>query len=674
MKFATIFWILVSRFVQHRVIADDSQQHSLRGFRRLRVQYPCTLVNIETQYKNELANDEDESRKLQSYGEDNYKCELQEEDRRNVGKYFVSINGIESDQFNNVTSGETTIMVDGAMIMDGTLYIPAGAAVEFGTSQNNNNRRLQQASRTKGTKKVLVVRANGNGASTTATKETLSDNIFGTNGDNATLHSQYLACSHGKLDFQPFRGQTLGGTYIDNGVLEVDIDIHVPGASRYEVEDALEEAADALVGDFRQQFDHIMLCLPPGTSLGSSNNWVAYGYVNSWLSVYNDVYCQKLSTQVHEMGHNLGLSHSSKDGVSYGDKSGMMGYSYNRENGPLQCFNPAKNFILGWYEDQVIEVDPFEGTWTGSLVGVTEYGDNDTRNSYIVVKIKTDGENFLFVGYNRKKGMNSGVELAGDNIVIVEQAPGYSKSDFKAKLSGDNSTKTFYNIGGSDKNLVVNFLDHGSSLDEAVLAIYFDDCIYPSCCIGPMCNISTPSESTQISVLQPTPSPTRKRLYTAYEPNNQRNPEQLLLENFRSGLGAFNAGGTRVKRTIFESILTAQFEMKQSDQLPFMSTDLDLKGNSIIQVYFWYNAETMQSSEGFVLQYSASGGNTWADVGKWRYEDEFSQLNKWNKINAATFTVSEGTTSVRLRFKGDTTKANDSMFYIASVDIYGTKQ
>lgn len=28
-------------------------------------------------------------------------------------------------------------------------------------------------------------------------------------------------------------------------------------------------------------------------------NRVAYGYVNSWLSVYNDEWCQKLSTQVH---------------------------------------------------------------------------------------------------------------------------------------------------------------------------------------------------------------------------------------------------------------------------------------------------------------------------------------------------------------------------------------
>ena len=350
----------------------------------------------------------------------------------------------------------------------------------------------------------------------------------------------------------------------------------------------------------------------------------------------------------------------------------MMGYSYNRDNGPLQCFNPAKSFVLGWYEDKVIEVDPFEGTWTGSLVGVTEYGDIDTQNSYIVVKIKTGGEKDLFVGYNRKKGMNSGVELAGDNIVIVEQEPGYSKSDFKGSLSSEIPTKTFYNLGGSGKNLVVDFIDHGSSIDEAVVAIYFDNCIYPSCCEGPMCN-STPAESPQPNTLQPTPSPTRKRMYSVYKPSKQNKPQKLLLENFRSGLGTFNADGTRVDRAIFESILTAQFQMK-SDQLPRMTTELDLEGNSLIQVYFWYNAEMMQSSEGFSLQYSTSDDDTWSDIGKWRFRKEFNELNKWNRINAATFAVTEGTTSVRVRFKGDATEASDSVFYIAGVSIYGTKQ
>lgn len=426
------------------------------------------------------------------------------------------------------------------------------------------------------------------------------------------------------------------------------------------------------------------------------------------------------------MGHNLGLAHSSKDGISYGDKTGTMGYSYDQDDGPLQCFNPAKNYVLGWYEDRVIEIDPFEGTWKGSIVGVTDYGDNSTENSYVIVKIMTGGEKDLYVGYNRKKGMNSGVGFGGDNIIIVDQAPGYSKSDFKAALSSDDPVITFHNLGGFNENLVIEFLHDESSIDEAVVAIYFDSCVYPLCCEGSMCESfptvaanaqifnlltndtaaiqpSDPQNSTsltsypfdpqniysptsqpsilrpspfptpQLSNSRPTPSPTRKRLHSVnneYKSNSR--PEQLLQENFRMGLGVFNSGGTRVKRTEFENILTAQFEMSKLDNLPFMSTELDLKGNSFVKVYFWFNAEMMQSNEGFALQYSSSDDYAWSDVGKWRYKEDFDQLNKWNRIEATAFSVSEGTTSVRIRFQANTTEANDSVFYIAGVNIYGT--
>jgi hypothetical protein len=51
---------------------------------------------------------------------------------------------------------------------------------------------------------------------------------------------------------------------------------------------------------------------------------IAYAYVNSWNSVYDDDWCMKVSAQVHEIGHNLGLSHSNEGGESYEDRSGMV--------------------------------------------------------------------------------------------------------------------------------------------------------------------------------------------------------------------------------------------------------------------------------------------------------------------------------------------------------------
>ena len=44
-----------------------------------------------------------------------------------------------------------------------------------------------------------------------------------------------------------------------------------------------------------------------------------------WDSYYNDHWCQSVSAQMHEVGHNLGLSHSGvNDEDLYGDETGMM--------------------------------------------------------------------------------------------------------------------------------------------------------------------------------------------------------------------------------------------------------------------------------------------------------------------------------------------------------------
>ena len=72
-----------------------------------------------------------------------------------------------------------------------------------------------------------------------------------------------------------------------------------------------------------QLADHIMYCLPPNTMRS-----VAYAYINSWNSVFNDEWCLKLSAQMHEIGHNLNLGHSNEID-SYVDQSGMVSPSIN---------------------------------------------------------------------------------------------------------------------------------------------------------------------------------------------------------------------------------------------------------------------------------------------------------------------------------------------------------
>jgi len=41
------------------------------------------------------------------------------------------------------------------------------------------------------------------------------------------------------------------------------------------------------------------------------------------------------SVQMHEIGHNLNFAHSGEGTEVYGDQSGMMGYSYSDDEGPV---------------------------------------------------------------------------------------------------------------------------------------------------------------------------------------------------------------------------------------------------------------------------------------------------------------------------------------------------
>jgi hypothetical protein len=148
-----------------------------------------------------------------------------------------------------------------------------------------------------GTKSVLVIRAIAADQSTTASESTLSDDIFGTFGDPVNLRSQYSQCSDGKLQFQPLTTNSLVGS---DGVYTVTLpSTFVTGASDGTIRDAMLIKAIVDLGEYLNIIaDYVMLCLPPGTT----GDWLAYAYINHWLSVYNDVWCQYPSGQLHEIG------------------------------------------------------------------------------------------------------------------------------------------------------------------------------------------------------------------------------------------------------------------------------------------------------------------------------------------------------------------------------------
>ncbi|KAL7447953.1 hypothetical protein ACHAWC_000232, partial [Mediolabrus comicus] len=200
--------------------------------------------------------------------------------------------------------------------------------------QHDHGRRLAVST---GTKAMLAIRVIAADATTSASLAVIGDDWFGTSGDTVNLKSQYSACSYGALECNPASKTTSTGVAVTNGVHELTISNSVTGVDKGVVEAAVVVAGYSDLGSMRNQFDHVMLCLPPGT-LG---NWIGYAYVNHYLSVYNDDWCNNVSIQMHEIGHNLNLDHSGELD-EYDDKTCMMGYSYNYDDFPKMCFNAPK--------------------------------------------------------------------------------------------------------------------------------------------------------------------------------------------------------------------------------------------------------------------------------------------------------------------------------------------
>ena len=72
----------------------------------------------------------------------------------------------------------------------------------------------------------------------------------------------------------------------------------VTGANDNTIAWAAVNKAETELGSLTSFANHVMVCMPPGTT----GSWIAYAYINHWMSVYNDNWCRYPSGQMHEIG------------------------------------------------------------------------------------------------------------------------------------------------------------------------------------------------------------------------------------------------------------------------------------------------------------------------------------------------------------------------------------
>lgn len=217
-----------------------------------------------------------------------WECELQPIDADQAGVQFVALEGINDISLDHeAVSGETTLFVEGAVITDGKLVIPKESKKTLGKIDKrgpaeSSKMHKSDASRNLApsnpiVRTVLAVRVQASDRVTTANLGTLSGDIFGTGKPSSaiSMSERFPSCSYGEVRMVPYNGQTPSGVTIRDGVVEVSIGPAVNGVERSTILNTVLGALRSHLGisNLATSFDHVMLCLPPGTA----GRWIAYG-------------------------------------------------------------------------------------------------------------------------------------------------------------------------------------------------------------------------------------------------------------------------------------------------------------------------------------------------------------------------------------------------------------
>jgi hypothetical protein len=254
------------------------------------------------------------------------------------------------------------------------------------------------------------------------------------------MKSQLSACSFGKLNMIP----TDGDDPINSpGVITLDIDISLCNHRNKIRDNAKAKLEEKLGRPPSELYDHVIFLLEKCVE---RCGWAAFAGGNSWYSFYQNINYKFPAVLMHELGHNFNLAHSGGiDGKSYSDMTGFMGNPYQGGNpyvGNL-CYDAAKSWQLGWYNDREVTLYPENESsiWgtVKTMVGIANY-DQATPDTPVLIKLETGLDNDYFINFNRATGINEqNVEADNEVTIVKANAETKSQSYLQATLLEDEA-------------------------------------------------------------------------------------------------------------------------------------------------------------------------------------------------------------------------------------------
>ena len=130
-----------------------------------------------------------------------------------------------------------------------------------------------------------------------------SDEVFGTGNDPVNLKSGLEECSFNKLTVVPglvIQNDATPDMEVATGVIEVTIDVPLDGSSNGAIRNAVTTKVQEKLGyNLPGPYDYVLYSLEG--CYGGDCGWAAYAYINSWNSVYQNVYYRRPGVLMHEV-------------------------------------------------------------------------------------------------------------------------------------------------------------------------------------------------------------------------------------------------------------------------------------------------------------------------------------------------------------------------------------
>ena len=216
--------------------------------------------------------------------------------------------------------------------------------------------------------------------------------------------------------------------------------------------------------------------------------------------------CLDPLVSAHEFGHSIGIHHSRQSGSTedigkydkeeYGDETCTMGHAFLKNQALSEgkgldpshqalpvCFNGAKSWTLGWYQDKHVTFTAVDQKWEGKLIGQVDYPTSSNGSGVVytvVLKLQyiTPGATFdYYVMFHRVPGnetYSSNYDNANKVSIVGMNRGGSTVTNLDKVLgTGESWTKPEFNGQGQDLKVTVKSIkvDQTPAFAEVVVEI-----------------------------------------------------------------------------------------------------------------------------------------------------------------------------------------------------------